>query len=157
MDEPTDNLKPAARDDLADALAFALRFSGRKRVDNADEIMAGIVAKRLVEHLERSGFVVMKKPPAAGASTLARSRHAERNMRSPYRAQFLDASKNVIREYHAVARGIAGAVGLVEGLPWPEDAVELRLLDADGREAHNRAAFSASSNACAGEALHPLA
>jgi hypothetical protein len=25
--------------------------------------MAQIVAKRLVEHLERSGFVVMKRPP----------------------------------------------------------------------------------------------
>ena len=36
---------------------------GRKRVHNADEIMAEIVAKRLVEHLERAGFVVMKKPP----------------------------------------------------------------------------------------------
>jgi hypothetical protein len=27
--------------------------------------MAKIVAKRLVKHLARSGFVVMKKPPAA--------------------------------------------------------------------------------------------
>jgi hypothetical protein len=27
--------------------------------------MAKIVAKRLVKHLERSGFVVIKKPPAA--------------------------------------------------------------------------------------------
>ena len=33
--------------DLADAIAFALRFQGRKRVHNADEIMAEIVAKRL--------------------------------------------------------------------------------------------------------------
>ena len=36
--------------DLADALTFALRFQGRKRVRNADEIMAEIVARRLVEH-----------------------------------------------------------------------------------------------------------
>jgi hypothetical protein len=27
-----------------------------------------LVAKRLVEHLERSGFVVMKKPPIGGAA-----------------------------------------------------------------------------------------
>jgi hypothetical protein len=33
---------------IADALAFALRFHGRKRVHSADEIMAEIVAKRLV-------------------------------------------------------------------------------------------------------------
>ena len=31
--------------DVVDALAFALRFQGRKRVHNADEIMAEIVAK----------------------------------------------------------------------------------------------------------------
>jgi hypothetical protein len=29
------------------------RYWGRKRVHNADEIMSEIVAKRLVEHLER--------------------------------------------------------------------------------------------------------
>jgi hypothetical protein len=34
--------------------------------------MADIVAKRLVEHLERSGFVVMKKPPIGGAAALGR-------------------------------------------------------------------------------------
>ena len=42
------------------------------RTHNADEIMAEIVSKRLVEHLERAGFVVMKRCPAAGAATLAR-------------------------------------------------------------------------------------
>ena len=58
--------------DLADALAFALRFQGRKRVHNADEIMAEIVAKRIVEHLERAGFVVMKRPTDVGAAALGR-------------------------------------------------------------------------------------
>jgi hypothetical protein len=28
--------------------------------------MSAIVAKRLVEHLERAGFVIMKRPPIAG-------------------------------------------------------------------------------------------
>jgi hypothetical protein len=46
-----------------DDLANALRFDGQRRTHRADEIMAEIVAKRLVEHLERSGFVVMKRPP----------------------------------------------------------------------------------------------
>ncbi len=67
-----DDLTPADPSDLASALAFALRFQGHKRVRNADEIMAEIVAERLVEPLQRSGFVVMKKPPAPGASALAR-------------------------------------------------------------------------------------
>jgi hypothetical protein len=35
--------------------------------------MANIVAKRLVDHLERAGFVVMRKPPSVGdASALGR-------------------------------------------------------------------------------------
>ena len=67
-----DRLTPADPKDLADALAFALRYSGRKRVHDAAEMMAGIVAKRLVEHLERSGFVVIKKPPVLGAAGIGR-------------------------------------------------------------------------------------
>ena len=67
-----DTLTPASPEDLAGALAFALRFAGRKRTHNADEIMAEIVAKRLVEHLERAGFVVMKRPPIGGGAALGR-------------------------------------------------------------------------------------
>ena len=44
----------------------------RKRVHNADEIMAEIVAKRLVEHLERAGFVVMQRAPIGGGAALGR-------------------------------------------------------------------------------------
>jgi hypothetical protein len=62
--------------DVADALAFALRFQSRKRVHNADELMSAIVAKRLVEHLERSGFVIMKRPPIGGAAALGRGHGA---------------------------------------------------------------------------------
>jgi hypothetical protein len=66
--------RPHARrpEDLADALAFALRFDGRKRKHDAAEMIARIVAKRLVEHLERAGFVVMKRPPIGGAAALGR-------------------------------------------------------------------------------------
>ena len=66
------NLTPADPSDLASALAFALRFQSRKRVHNADEIMAEIVARRLVEHLERAGFVIMKRPAEIGAAALGR-------------------------------------------------------------------------------------
>ena len=72
MPDDHDALSPATSEDVADALAFALRFQGRKRVHNADEIMSAIVAKRLVEHLERSGFVVMKKSPMIGGAALGR-------------------------------------------------------------------------------------
>jgi len=65
-------LTPAAPDDLVSALAFALRFQGRRRVHDADEIMAEIVARRLAEHLARAGFVVMKRPAEIGGAALGR-------------------------------------------------------------------------------------
>jgi hypothetical protein len=73
MSDPADALTLATAEDVASALAFALRFSGRKRVHNADELMSSIVAKRLAEHLERSGFVVMKRPPIGGSTPPYRS------------------------------------------------------------------------------------
>ena len=48
------------------------RNFGRRRKHDAGEFMARIVARRLVKHLRRAGFAVMKKPPAAGASALGR-------------------------------------------------------------------------------------
>jgi hypothetical protein len=35
-------------------------------------LISATVAKRLVEHLERSGFVVMKRPPIGGGAALGR-------------------------------------------------------------------------------------
>ena len=52
-DEP--RLRPATPAEIADALSFALRYDGRKRVHHADDAMARITAERLVRHLERSG------------------------------------------------------------------------------------------------------
>ncbi len=67
MTEPAERLAPTDPRDLADALAFALRFQGRKRVHNADELMAAIVARHLVEHLEGAGFVPMRRDRGGGA------------------------------------------------------------------------------------------
>ncbi len=72
MSDTSERLTPADPTDLIAALAFALRYQGRKRVHNADEIMAEIVAKRLADHLERAGFVVMKRPAEVGATALGR-------------------------------------------------------------------------------------
>jgi hypothetical protein len=55
-----DNPNSPNPENLANARAFALRFQRRERIHIADEIMAETVARRLVEHLERAGFVVMK-------------------------------------------------------------------------------------------------
>jgi hypothetical protein len=48
MPESNDTLTLAEPRDLADAIAFALQFEGRKRVHHADEYMAAIAAKRVV-------------------------------------------------------------------------------------------------------------
>lgn len=62
-------LRPATPAEIAESLSFALRYHGRKRVHDADDAMARITAERLVQHLERSGFVLMKKPPVAAPTT----------------------------------------------------------------------------------------
>ena len=72
MTDDASRLTPATPEDVADTLAFALRFDGRRRKHDAAEFMAAIVARRLVDHLERSGFVVMKKPPIAGSAPVRR-------------------------------------------------------------------------------------
>ena len=72
MLDPADNLTPADRPTSPSSIAFALRFEGRKRKYDAAEYMAAIAAERVVRHLERAGFVVMKKPPLGGHSSLGR-------------------------------------------------------------------------------------
>jgi hypothetical protein len=75
---PSDpRLTPAVAEDVEEALAFALRFDGRKRAHGGDELMARITAERLVKHLARSGFVVMRKPPSSDLSQLQRGPNAK--------------------------------------------------------------------------------
>ena len=59
----TPHLRPTTADEIVDALSFALRYQGRKRVHHADDTMARITAERIVQHLEASGFVLIKGPP----------------------------------------------------------------------------------------------
>jgi hypothetical protein len=77
MSDADEKLTPADPRDLADAIAFSLRFEGRKRVHQADEYMAATAAERVVRHLERAGFVVMKKSAIGGHAT----RHGVRRLR----------------------------------------------------------------------------
>lgn len=58
-------LRPATRDEVSDALGYALQFSrSGKPHRHAGSYTARIAADVLAEHLELAGFVVMKKPPA---------------------------------------------------------------------------------------------
>jgi hypothetical protein len=70
MPDFAEKLTPAAPEHIADSISFALLFSGRKRVHDSDRMTASIAAKRIVRHLERSGFVLMKQPPIGGSAPL---------------------------------------------------------------------------------------
>ena len=57
-------------------------MEGRKRVRSADSLMAEIKAERLVRHLERSGFVLMKRPAGAAPTTAGMFRHGTEPLRA---------------------------------------------------------------------------
>ena len=62
-------LRPADSAEVADALAYALRYDGNRRVYNADEVMVRITAEHLIRHLAQAGFVLMRAPPGAAPTT----------------------------------------------------------------------------------------
>lgn len=66
-------LRPAAASEVEQSLCFALRYAGKRRVHHADDAMARITAERLVQHLQQSGFVILKRPSAAAPNS---SQHA---------------------------------------------------------------------------------
>src|SRR5690348_8265092 len=63
-----DKLTPADPRDVVTALSLGLTAKPARAQHQAAETMAKIVAERIAEHLDRSGFVVMRKSvPATGA------------------------------------------------------------------------------------------
>ncbi len=59
------DLLPVDPADLVQTLSFGLRFDTRGKGHRmGGDIMAVSLAQLLVQHLERSGYVVMRKPPA---------------------------------------------------------------------------------------------
>ncbi len=67
-DEPTE-LRLADPDDVRQAIEFALSFDGKRRFRHADGLAAAITADHLVKHLEKAGYVAMKRPPRKAHST----------------------------------------------------------------------------------------
>jgi hypothetical protein len=62
----TDELIPATAEEIAGALAHALRFDTRgKARRGAGDLAASLAAERLVEHLQQSGFVLMRSRGAS--------------------------------------------------------------------------------------------
>jgi hypothetical protein len=84
MIDADDKLTPADPREIATALALGLTSDRQMAKYQAAETMAKIVAERPVEHLDQSGFVVMRKPcrrniaatlpPTAGLVQSARRR-----------------------------------------------------------------------------------
>jgi hypothetical protein len=66
-----EKLTPADASDIAESVAFALLFSGRKRIHDSDRLTASIAAQRVVRHLEKCGYVLMKRPPIGGSAPLS--------------------------------------------------------------------------------------
>ena len=64
------DLVPASEEELAAALTFALRFDARgKARRGGGDLAASLAGERLVEHLRRSGFVLMRTRAACPHST----------------------------------------------------------------------------------------
>lgn len=61
-------LRPADRPTLLHTLAFALKHDRKSARAERDGLIARIVAEHLLEHLERSNYVVMQKPPVRAPS-----------------------------------------------------------------------------------------
>jgi hypothetical protein len=59
-------LSPASPEDVAESLAYAMRFDERGKARRTGvEYASKLAADQLVKQLLASGFVVMRKPPAA--------------------------------------------------------------------------------------------
>ena len=56
-------LRPADPIEAAGALAYALRYDGKRRVYHTDDAMVRITAEWLIRHLEQAGFVLMRAAP----------------------------------------------------------------------------------------------
>ena len=70
MPDEAPPLRPATAEQVETSLAFALRFDDGRRIHTEDHAMARITAERVVQHLDRLGYVVSHE---ASAGSLAES------------------------------------------------------------------------------------
>ena len=64
VDSPREHLSPARPEEVAEALSYALRYDERGRPrPHGGEMVAGLAAQHLTQHLERAGFVLMRRRP----------------------------------------------------------------------------------------------
>ena len=68
---PAQPLTPANPSEVLFSLSFALTHDGKRRFGRADNLMATLTAHHPLEHLERSGYVIMQRPAAVTHSAPA--------------------------------------------------------------------------------------
>jgi hypothetical protein len=66
----TENLPNAARADLLHSTEYAVKFNASGKATNAArDYVAVALAARVLDHLERCGYVITKRPPMKWHST----------------------------------------------------------------------------------------
>ena len=68
MPDDTPQLQPAGRAELLYSLSYALRYGRPTNRQERDDLIARLAAQQVLDHLERSNYVVMQKPPAQAPS-----------------------------------------------------------------------------------------
>ena len=64
MPDDTPPLRPADRAEVLHSLSYALRHGRATSRQGRDDLIVRLAAEQVLEHLERSNYVVMQKPPA---------------------------------------------------------------------------------------------
>ena len=64
MPDDTPPLRPADRAEVLHSLSYALRHGRTTSRQGRDDLIVRLAAEQVLEHLERSNYVVMQKPPA---------------------------------------------------------------------------------------------
>lgn len=68
MSNDTPQLRPADRAELLHSLSYALRHGRTANRQERDDLTARLAAEQVLQHLERSNYVVMQEPPAPAPS-----------------------------------------------------------------------------------------
>jgi hypothetical protein len=69
MDQPPQKLLPTTRDDVLGSIEYAMKFRQGKATRASLDVAVSALAEMVLEHLELSGYVIMRRPPRAGHST----------------------------------------------------------------------------------------
>ena len=64
MSDDAPQVQPADHAKLLHSLSYALRCEQTASRQKRDDLIARLAAEQVLQHLERSNYVVMQKPPA---------------------------------------------------------------------------------------------